>query len=135
MIKRAKKYWLVPLFLISMIFSCKRNKDAEVHFERDDAVFSISQGESFLAKFAFANIGADTLKVITVTGDCSCTNIEYDKRPIPPGGSGNIVVKFNSEGLGLGTVTKIVLVQTNTKPKLHSLYLKGRIKKNNPKGV
>lgn len=125
----------VPLLFISLtiiwafVTNCKGSKrQANIQFDKDTIHFSISQGKVFKTVFRLKNIGDEDLNILNVSGDCSCTNIEYPKNAISAGKSAEIKVTYNSSS-DEGEVKKIIVVKSNTDPILHTLTLKGMITK------
>ncbi len=115
--------------------SCKENasskikaSNVEVAAERDEAAknlpimtFSksehdfgtIEQGAAQETIFTFTNEGNAPLIITNATSSCGCTIPEYPKnKPIAPGESGELLVKFN--GSGQNQVTKTITVFANT---------------------
>ncbi|MGA0559851.1 DUF1573 domain-containing protein [Larkinella sp. VNQ87] len=120
---------LVVLLTSISYCSCKNNNgQTEIQFDKDTVNFSISHGKPFKAIFKVNNIGNEDLNILNVSGDCSCTNIEYPKEAIPAGISAEIKVTYNSDG-DEGEVKKIIVVKSNTDPILHTLTLKGMVTK------
>ncbi len=132
-----KKVFLVLGVTALMVFtSCKNNNasdkikasNVEVAAERDEAakkspqmVFevtehdfgTIDQGTPVEKMFKFTNTGNAPLIITNATSTCGCTVPEYPKnKPIAPGESGELLVKFN--GSGKNQVTKTVTVTANT---------------------
>ncbi len=87
----------------------------------------VTQGEVVEHVYPFTNIGKVDLIITNATSTCGCTVPEYPEEPIPPGGKGEIRVKFNSEGR-LGKQVKPVTVIANTYPKSTRVSLKGIVK-------
>lgn len=75
----------------------------------------ITQGEKVSHSFKFRNTGGSDLVISSAQGSCGCTVPSYPKKPIPPGGEGNIDVVFDSNGKS-GKVSKTVTVVTNAEP-------------------
>ena len=76
---------------------------------------TIKAGEIVQHTFNFVNAGNLPLTMAGVNVDAGCTLISAPTDPIPSGGSGKIVVEFNSEGMS-GPVTKTIHVNANTDP-------------------
>jgi hypothetical protein len=131
--------------------SCKENasskikaSNVEVAAERDEAAknlpimtFSksehdfgtIEQGAAQETIFTFTNEGNAPLIITNATSSCGCTIPEYPKnKPIAPGESGELLVKFN--GSGQNQVTKTITVSANTEKGSEMLRIKAFV---NPK--
>jgi hypothetical protein len=74
----------------------------------------VSEGEKLSYTFIFDNKGTGDLVISSATTTCGCTLPKYDKKPIPPGGNGNLEVVFDTSGRD-GTQTKTITVKSNAK--------------------
>lgn len=131
--------------------SCKENasskikaSNVEVAAERDEAgknlpimsfdksehdFGTIEQGAAQETVFTFTNDGNAPLIITNATSSCGCTIPEYPKnKPIAPGESGQLLVKFN--GSGQNQVTKTITVSANTEKGSELLRIKAFV---NPK--
>jgi hypothetical protein len=83
-------------------------------FDRSEHDFgTIEQGTPQETTFSFTNTGNAPLIITNATSSCGCTVPEYPKnKPIAPGETGQLLVKFN--GSGQNQVTKTVTVTANT---------------------
>lgn len=75
----------------------------------------IDEGDSPEHTFYFTNTGDNPLILEKCKGSCGCTVPTCPKEPIPPGGTGEILVKFNSKNKK-NKQTKKVTVTANTDP-------------------
>lgn len=88
-------------------------KQATISFEELIHDFGdITQGDVVKHVFKFKNTGDDTLRLSNVLSTCGCTIPEWTKKPIPPGGSGEILASFNSAGK-MGLQNKVITVMSN----------------------
>lgn len=67
-------------------------------------------------EFEFTNTGNAPLAIATVSAQCGCTKPEAPKKPIAPGKTGKIKLRFTPEGLK-GNFTRTAKVRTNIKGK------------------
>ncbi|GAA4274449.1 DUF1573 domain-containing protein [Aquimarina gracilis] len=74
---------------------------------------TINEGDVVEHKFTFTNTGKAPLVIVNAKGSCGCTVPQWTKDPVPPGGSGEMLVKFNSSGKP-NQQTKQVTITTNT---------------------
>lgn len=92
---------------------------------------SIVQGTPQETIFTFTNTGDAPLIITDAKSSCGCTVPQYPKnKPIAPGASGEMVVKFN--GSGQNQVTKTITVTANTQKGSELLRIKAFV---NPKGA
>ncbi|MDE7388228.1 MAG: DUF1573 domain-containing protein [Muribaculaceae bacterium] len=64
--------------------------------------------------FVFVNTGTAPLTIVTVSASCGCTKPEFSPRPVAPGDSSSITIRFNPEGFA-GEFEKRATVRTNVK--------------------
>jgi hypothetical protein len=106
--------------------------DAPTTVEYDSENYNfgeVTDGDIVKHSFKFTNTGETNLVLIDVTGSCGCTVPEnWPKEPIPPGGTGQIDVEFNTHGK-VGNTTKSVSVEANTNPTVTKLYITGKVNK------
>jgi len=87
---------------------------------------TITQGEKVKHAFKFTNTGKSDLIITSAKGSCGCTVPKWSKKPIPPGGGGEIDVVYDSEGRS-GKQHKQVSVVANTQPSTTVVAIKGEI--------
>lgn len=74
----------------------------------------IKEGLIAETEFSFTNIGESDLIISDASGSCGCTVPDYPKnKPIKPGETGKIIVKFDSNNRP-GMQRKAVTLITNT---------------------
>lgn len=90
---------------------------------------TIQQGEVVNYTFKFTNNGTDDLRIQSTSASCGCTVPNHTKEPIPPGGTGEVVVRFDSKGKS-GQQSPVITVVANTNPKQVRLSLRGFVQTN-----
>lgn len=113
--------FLLPLCALAALFSISvssQNDLSQDHATMDFVQLShdfglIAQGDIVTHTFTFTNNGTDDLELINAKGSCGCTVPQWPKEPIPPGGTGTIMVQFDSKGK-LGLQRKNVTITTNS---------------------
>lgn len=93
-------------------------------YEHDFGV--INEGDNVEHLFTFTNTGNEPLILENCKGSCGCTVPQCPKNPIPPGGTGEIKVVFNSQGKK-NVQTKKVTVVANTDPLETTLTIKANV--------
>ncbi|MDE6535732.1 MAG: DUF1573 domain-containing protein [Muribaculaceae bacterium] len=73
-------------------------------------------------EFEFTNSGDAPLAIATVTANCGCTKPEFPAKPIAPGKSGKIKIRFTPKGIK-GDFTRTAKVYTNIKGKDKTVIL------------
>ncbi len=87
---------------------------------------TINEGDVVEHKFTFTNTGKAPLVIVNAKGSCGCTVPEWTKEPIAPGDSGEMLVKFNSNGKP-NQQTKQVTITTNTEAGKEILKIKALV--------
>ena len=77
----------------------------------------VGAGEKVGCIFTFRNTGDADLVINTATASCGCTVPKYDRKPVPPDGTGTIEVIFDTSGRE-GLQTKTVVIQSNAENNL-----------------
>lgn len=86
----------------------------------------VKAGEKVRHEYKFKNTGKEPLIISNAKGSCGCTVPDWPKEPIPVGGSGSIMVEFDSKNK-TGNQTKQVTVIANTDPPQSIIYIKGEV--------
>ena len=90
------------LFILTSCSSTPTGSDAIVHFNDLDYNFaSISYMENAEHNFEFINTGGYPLVIYDVKTSCGCTVPEWTKKPIKPGGTGEIKIKYDADFPGV----------------------------------
>lgn len=101
--------------------------DAIMTFDKELHDFGdINEGEKAETIFKFTNTGTEDLLITKAKGSCGCTAPEYPKNPIKPGESGEITVRFNSNGRP-GKNNKSVSMEVNTKQGYETINIKANV--------
>lgn len=99
----------------------------KVEFEESAFDFGqVKEGEQVKHTFVLKNIGDAPVILSKVTASCGCTQPEFSKSPILPGGTSDIHVTFNSEGQ-VGKQQKIITIQSNASNGMTTVQLKGEV--------
>lgn len=101
---------------------------ARIRFSEMEYDFGeVKEGDAVVHRFQFSNTGQVPLTILKAYAGCGCTVPEWPQDPIPPGGNGEIMVKFKSEGKKDGQ-NKAVKVVANTYPNETTLRIKAFVK-------
>ncbi|MBK6266543.1 DUF1573 domain-containing protein [Marivirga sp. S37H4] len=85
---------------------------------------NIKEGDVVTKVFTFKNTGEAPLLISNASSSCGCTVPSYPKdKPIAPGESGEIEVKYNSRGKK-NQDSKVVRITANTWPATNNLTIK-----------
>lgn len=94
----------------------------------------VGAGEKVGCIFSYTNTGDADLVITSASASCGCTVPKYDRKPVPPGGSGTIEVVFDTSGRE-GVQTKTVVVQSNAENNLVILRIIADVAGKEGKGV
>ena len=72
---------------------------------------TISEGSNGWCTFTFRNTGNEPLIITSTSASCGCTMPKFSKKPVLPGGTGKIEVRYNTSLLG--AFNKTVVVKSN----------------------
>ena len=89
---------------------------------------TIDEGEKVSHEYKFTNTGTEPLIIKDAKGSCGCTVPQWPKEPVPVGGTGVMLVEFNSKGKG-GAQNKRVTITANTDPVQTFISIKGEVNK------
>lgn len=106
----------------------EKNSDFPVMtFTETDFDFGdINEGDVVEHTFSFKNTGNAPLVIVNATGSCGCTVPEWPKEPIAPGESGELLVKFNSNGKP-NAQNKQVTITANTEKGKEIIKIKAMV--------
>ncbi len=76
--------------------------------------------------FEFTNTGSSDLLLLDVKASCGCTTPKYSKKPIPPKGTGYILVSYNPKARP-GPFNKTITVSNNSAEDKIQLTIKGDV--------
>jgi Protein of unknown function (DUF1573) len=86
----------------------------------------VTDGEIVTYNYRFVNTGKKPLIISSANASCGCTVPEKPEKPIEPGDTGIIKVKFDSNKR-VGMAHKTVTVSSNAEPAFPELLLKGEV--------
>lgn len=100
-----------------------------MQFSKEEHDFgTINDGDIVEHKFSFKNVGEAPLIITNATATCGCTVPEWPKEPIAVGGSGEILVRFNSKNKP-GNQAKTVTITANTYPSANKVRIRANVLK------
>lgn len=94
----------------------------------------LQEGDVVNHTFKFTNTGDSPLIIQNASASCGCTVPSYPKEPIPVGGTGEIVVEFNSNR-NVGVQNKTVTITANTYPSQTKLNIRSVVAAKNQSGT
>lgn len=100
---------------------------AAITFSKTEHDFGvINEGDIVETTFNFKNTGKSELIITNAVGSCGCTVPEWPKEPISAGESGQIKVKFNSQGKP-NKQSKTITLTTNTANGKETVLVKAEV--------
>lgn len=90
---------------------------------------SIKQNENGERFFVFTNIGEEPVTISKVKSSCGCTVATQPRKPILPGETAKIGIKYDTKRLG--RFSKSIRVSSNAENNLVSLRISGNVVANN----
>jgi hypothetical protein len=120
-----KNLILSMLFLLSSVAVMSQARMQMLTTEHDFGVFKEEAGRQTF-NFLVTNTGDSALFIKNVVPSCGCTTPEWTKSPIPPKGQGKVTAIYDPVGRP-GAFTKTLTVQTNSKPEIVVLTIKGEV--------
>lgn len=87
---------------------------------------TIAEGDVVEHTFVFTNTGSTPLIIQDAKASCGCTVPKKPEQPVAPGETGEIQVRFNSQGKP-GIQNKTVTVTANTQPATTRLFIKADV--------
>lgn len=131
-----KKLILLPLLvicagLITADAQTKgRKRNGALTFESDvRKLGEVEYGKVYTYTYTFTNTGTDPVVIYNCESSCGCFVSDFSKRPVRPGESGFITVKFAPKD-NPGFFSKSIVIESNSKNGYDYVYLQGFIKVN-----
>ena len=116
-----KNFITIALLILFGLNSYSQEKKAEISFEKTIINYGvIDKGSDGVREFIFTNTGDAPLVISEVNSSCGCTIPKKPEKPILPGESDKIQVKYDTQRVGL--IRKSIRVTSNASNP--SVYLK-----------
>jgi len=99
-----------------------------IEFEQTEFDFGqVKEGEIVERLFSFTNTGTAPVILEQVSASCGCTTPAYTQTPVQPGKTGEIKVRFDSNGQ-VGRQQKIISVASNAENGMMTVQIRGEVK-------
>lgn len=85
----------------------------------------IKKGSDGTRIFQFKNIGNAPLVIENVYSSCGCAVPSWTTTPVAPGGSGEIVVKYNTDIVG--PIRRTISIMSNADEPAKAVKIKGKV--------
>lgn len=83
------------------------------------------KGGDLVKEFRFVNNGDEPLVIKKITKSCSCTTVNYSRKPVMPGQSGVITIKYEPHKVEEGVFNRVIQIYTNASNKARILAIQG----------
>jgi len=115
---------LLTLLMVLQVFS--QQKQAKIQFKQTEIDYGVIDKNANGTKvFEFTNTGDVPLIINRVKSSCGCTVPSKPEKPVMPGKSDKIVVKYNTKRIG--PFRKTITVYSNASNKVVILKIKGKV--------
>lgn len=95
----------------SIRFKEKKEEDAEIFSRKNKDLGTVVKGQKYEMNFEYTNTTNGLLVINEVKTSCGCLVSQWDKTPLPPGKTANLVIEFTPESLGY--TSKAIVVSHN----------------------
>ena len=116
---------LIVVALISLV-GYTSSAQAKISFKNETVDYGkIVKGSDGVRVFEFTNTGDAELVITNVKSSCGCTVPKKPEKPIAPGASSSIEVKYDTNRVG--PIRKTVTVYSNADEPIKALKIKGEV--------
>ena len=120
-----KKLLAIAIFVF-VGFAVEAQETAKMEFKSEVIDYGeINKGSDGVRVFEFTNTGNIPLVISNVTSSCGCTIPKKPEKPVLPGETGQIEVKYDTSRVG--PIRKTITVYSNAEEPAKSIKIKGRV--------
>ena len=121
-----KKILLIVCILAFNFNTFSQEKTAEINFKTTEIDYGvIEKGSNGIRDFEFTNDGNSPLIITNVKSTCGCTIPKKPNKPILPGESEKIQVKYDTNRIGF--IRKSIIVSSNAQNPTVILKITGKL--------
>lgn len=121
-----KKLLAITVFVLAGFATAQAQKTAKMEFKSETIDYGeIKKGSDGVRIFEFTNTGDAPLVIEDVKSSCGCTVPTKPEKPILPGETGKIEVKYDTNRVG--PIRKTVTVYSNADEPVKALKIKGTV--------
>lgn len=85
------------------------------------------QGGVVIREYRFTNAGDVPLVIVDSKVSCTCTKVDFPKKPVMPGQSGVVTVKYDPRKQPAGKIYKAIQLFSNDPDGRHVLVFRGEV--------
>lgn len=116
----------ITVFVLAGFATAQAQKTAKMEFKSETIDYGeIKKGSDGVRIFEFTNTGDAPLVIEDVKSSCGCTVPTKPEKPILPGETGKIEVKYDTNRVG--PIRKTVTVYSNSEEPVKALKIKGTV--------
>ena len=117
---------IVMALILFVGVSVQAQSTAKMEFKSEVIDYGeIQKGSDGIRIFEFTNSGDAPLVITRVSSSCGCTVPKKPEKPVQPGETGEIQVKYDTNIIG--PIRKTITVYSNADVPAKSLKIKGRV--------
>ena len=117
---------IVMALILFVGVSVQAQSTAKMEFKSEVIDYGeIQKGSDGIRIFEFTNSGDAPLVITRVSSSCGCTVPKKPEKPVQPGETGEIQVKYDTNIVG--PIRKTITVYSNADVPAKSLKIKGRV--------
>lgn len=124
--KVMKNILIILIAILGGISTVSAQNVPKIQFKTDVIDYGeIKKDSDGVKVFQFTNTGNAPLIVESVYSSCGCTTPSWTKTAVPPGGSGEIQVKYNTSIVG--PIRRTITVYSNAEENPKAIKIKGKV--------
>ena len=121
-----KKILLIVCVIVFNFNTFSQEKIAKINFKTTVIDYGeIEKGSNGVRDFEFTNDGNSPLIITNVKSTCGCTIPKKPNKPVPPGESEKIQVKYDTNRIGF--IRKSIIVSSNAQNPTVILKITGKV--------
>lgn len=121
-----KKYLIIIIAILGGFSTVSAQNVPQIQFESDIIDYGeIEKDADGIRVFQFTNTGNAPLIIEDVYSSCGCTTPSWTKAPVPPGGSGEIQVKYDTSIVG--PIRRTITIYSNAEENPKPIKIKGKV--------
>ena len=121
-----KRIVTLALFIIAGMALNAQDKVAKIEFKESTIDYGeVAKGSDGIRVFEFTNTGNAPLVISNVSSSCGCTIPKKPEKPVQPGDTGTIEVKYDTNRVG--PIRKTITVMSNAETPTIALKIKGKV--------
>ena len=125
---RIFSFFCVITILLSAFTCFSQTGKADFKFEKKVYKFGkVNEGEVIQFSYTFINSGTEPLIITDIKAACTCTTFDYPKKPISPGETAEISVKFDTNKK-IGYQDRTLEIFSNSLKSPEIIRFKGTVK-------